>query len=709
MNGSGTSYSLSQSPSITGSRNYSVGVYDINNNLKSSLFNGSYEVKKPNSAPTLNLINSSTTAITGSTYTVQLQGNDVDNNLSSITIYWGDGTSNSQNTASGSTLTFIHTYNTANSYTWSATAYDSVNASSDNVAKTVSVFSQITIPSISSASASPTATTVGNSINFSATLSSNLPSGYSVKLNYGNTSISMSGSGTNYSVVQTPTIQGQQVFTVGVYDANNNLKGNVFTSNFEIVKANTVPTLSFISGNSTTTAGTSYSVQLQANDIDNNLKSIKVVWGDGATDTQNATNGSTLTFTHTYATANTYNWSATALDSGNASSTAIVKNVSVSPAVVTPPVSTSGYSKISNSGATLPDTAVLGSGSNDWACTKDNKTGLIWEVKTTDGGLRDKNQQYTNYISGEKGFGLSTNSDYLISTVNKKTLCGASNWRMPNIEELKNIITCSDGEYNPVNEGSSGYVCLNGDKNSVYKPTINTTYFPNTQKDWYWSSSASYSSFTWVVYFYSGYSGGYAKTHDSYVFVRLVRDDLPPSTSNYIKISNTGTSLPDSALLGSGPSDWACTKDNKTGLIWEVKTNEGGIGLRDMSKIYTNWFVGEKGYGVSVNSDYFINAVNKQTLCGAANWRLPTNEELRGLIVCSDGKYIELSKDEFGAICSNTDTVTKPTINIAYFPNTQGDSFWSSTTYADSVFNVTFWGFSGYSSKSSKIYIRLVH
>ena len=91
MNGSGTSYSLSQSASIIGSRNYSIGVYDINNNLKSSLFNGSYEVKKPNAAPTLSLISGSTTAITGSTYTVQLQGNDVDNNLSQIIIYWGDG------------------------------------------------------------------------------------------------------------------------------------------------------------------------------------------------------------------------------------------------------------------------------------------------------------------------------------------------------------------------------------------------------------------------------------------------------------------------------------------------------------------------------------------------------------------------------------------------------------------------------------------
>jgi uncharacterized repeat protein (TIGR02059 family) len=39
-------------------------------------------------------------------------------------------------------------------------------------------------------------------------------------------------------VVLTPSQIGQQIFTVGIYDANNNLKGNAFTGNFEIVNAN---------------------------------------------------------------------------------------------------------------------------------------------------------------------------------------------------------------------------------------------------------------------------------------------------------------------------------------------------------------------------------------------------------------------------------------------------------------------------------------
>src|SRR5665647_1400887 len=40
---------------------------------------------------------------------------------------------------------------------------------------------------------------------------------------------------------------------------------------------------------------------------------------------------------------------------------------------------------------------------------------------------------------------------------------------------------------------------------------------------------------------------------------------------SFTKIDNNGNDLSDSAVLGSGHSDWACTLDNVTGLMWEVK------------------------------------------------------------------------------------------------------------------------------------------
>ena len=41
---------------------------------------------------------------------------------------------------------------------------------------------------------------------------------------------------------------------------------------------------------------------------------------------------------------------------------------------------------------------------------------------------------------------------------------------------------------------------------------------------------------------------------------------------DYTKIANNGTTLGAGAILGTAATDWACTKDNITGLTWEVKT-----------------------------------------------------------------------------------------------------------------------------------------
>jgi hypothetical protein len=157
---------------------------------------------------------------------------------------------------------------------------------------------------------------------------------------------------------------------------------------------------------------------------------------------------------------------------------------------------------------------------------------LTWEVKTDDGGLRDKDWYYSWYKpSGDNGgiagytdttFGApncstkdNCNTDAFTNAVNTKGLCGKNDWRMPTKEELMKLVVCSDGKYDT--DGS----CTNYD--SVAQPTINTTYFPNTVSDWYWSSSpyASSSSLAWLVSFVNGNSYGYDKSSNS--FVRLVR------------------------------------------------------------------------------------------------------------------------------------------------------------------------------------------
>jgi len=111
---------------------------------------------------------------------------------------------------------------------------------------------------------------------------------------------------------------------------------------------------------------------------------------------------------------------------------------------------------------------------------------------------------------------------------------------------------------------------------------------------------------------------------------------------SYQKVCNSGElagvgACPADPVLGTAATDWGCTKDKVTGLIWEIKTDSG---LR----------------GRSGDASAFVAAVNAQGLCGATNWRLPTQVELQGLVDYS--------------------VTSPPTINTQWFPST-GGVYWT--------------------------------
>lgn len=124
---------------------------------------------------------------------------------------------------------------------------------------------------------------------------------------------------------------------------------------------------------------------------------------------------------------------------------------------------------------------------------------------------------------------------------------------------------------------------------------------------------------------------------------------------DFTKIANNGNVLPAGAALGSGPTDWACTRDNVTGLTWEVKTTSG---LRAATTKYY-WYstdstrnAGDVGYslnGLGNTQDYAMS-VNTAGLCGVSDWRLPSANELLSIV-------------HFGA--------ANPAVDVGYFPNIQ--------------------------------------
>ncbi len=118
----------------------------------------------------------------------------------------------------------------------------------------------------------------------------------------------------------------------------------------------------------------------------------------------------------------------------------------------------------------------------------------------------------------------------------------------------------------------------------------------------------------------------------------------------FLKLATDGSALPADA------TQWACVADEVTGLVWEMKTVDGG--LHDAARRYTNL-----GDGSAADASTFVAAVGRQALCGRTDWRLPARGELQGLV-------------DYGK------SYPGPTIDSDWFPNSDGYSFWTSTVQA---------------------------
>ena len=170
-------------------------------------------------------------------------------------------------------------------------------------------------------------------------------------------------------------------------------------------------------------------------------------------------------------------------------------------------------------------------------------------------------------------------------------------------------------------------------------------------------------------------------TNSSYTTPETTSADIGEALAYSVVVSNaagTVTSSPATLTVSarySQVSSYAlteCVKDNSTGLVWEGKTASGS---RLGSITYTNYdstssaqkWVGGSTYAnptqaeidASTNSMGYKNAVNTSALCGYTNWRMPTKEELQGILASSGS----------------------PRIDTAWFPNTQANYYWSSSPY----------------------------
>ena len=114
-----------------------------------------------------------------------------------------------------------------------------------------------------------------------------------------------------------------------------------------------------------------------------------------------------------------------------------------------------------------------------------------------------------------------------------------------------------------------------------------------------------------------------------------------------------------------------CVQDNNTGLIWEGKTASPATSRLGTST-YTNYddlnsaqkpsgaiYVNPTSGDIAdiTNSIGYRDSVRTSNLCGYNDWRIPTKEELQGILASSGS----------------------PTIDTTWFPNTPATGYWTSS------------------------------
>ncbi len=162
---------------------------------------------------------------------------------------------------------------------------------------------------------------------------------------------------------------------------------------------------------------------------------------------------------------------------------------------------------------------------------------------------------------------------------------------------------------------------------------------------------------------------------------------------------------------------WPCVFDRNTGLTWEVKSRQPGLHYHlntyswfDPKPARNGGLAGEPGgktcrttpsdpshdqhaRDTACDTRRFVQAVNRETLCSAQDWRLPRREELRSLV---DYRI----------------PYPGPTINTRAFPNTVAQFYWSADTAAaeaSEAWGIGFaFGFDYAYYKSNRVHVRLV-
>lgn len=304
----------------------------------------------------------------------------------------------------------------------------------------------------------------------------------------------------------------------------------------------------------------------------------------------------------------------------------------------------------------------------------DVHTGLVWEKKDDSGSLHDVNRTYVWSGDGTQ----ETIWDWLdaVNAEGGSGFAGHSDWRIPNVNELRSIVDYSAFNLAVYSVFHTGCVrhCL-ADLCSCTAPFF------------YWSSTTRFpfSEEAVVISTPAGWVETFLKSNNAYV--RAVRGGLNAADPSICPLLATGQTTSyaaskkngglvavqdDGAVEAGAPAQFVDNGDGtisdiNTGVMWEKKDHAGG--LHDVNSTYL-W----SGNGSQSTIWDWLDAVNTEIdpifggsgFAGYTDWRIPNLNELQSI-----ASY-------FVPLVFNTNCA--PGCSVATCSCTAGS--WSSTTYA---------------------------
>ncbi len=319
------------------------------------------------------------------------------------------------------------------------------------------------------------------------------------------------------------------------------------------------------------------------------------------------------------------------------------------------------FVKVTANGDALPiDEQVMTREKSDWSCVTDASSLLTWQVLQSNGEFAfdstyywgDRVQHNRNFSEAVCGLNTVCNTDNLALFANAQALCGKTNWRTPTRNEWKTVLTnemLNDTKrQSPIDRFFFPYIDANYDE--AYWTNSFTQYVnghDSSPIDGDWQGSNPTVGDAHVMWMGSDYSD----------------DRMPPRSTNEPRFSIlvSGTIIPDSAentvdeitatlkseinqagdedtqwqnrftkngpagqpLLVQSAAAWSCTTDNffksvvpNTQILWQSIDKKTPLMSFEQANNY-------------------VNTININALCGRNDWRLPSESELKSLLIDS--------------------------------------------------------------------------